>query len=151
MTTHEQIRQIFLRPQRGYGLDEAALLLGYSDEELLAAVAHGDIATEATGDIPRVPWEEVALAAAERWSQEIIETSLGEELTSVVPELVRLADLQVRVPRYGIIALGRIAQRDGTTVSEVVARQLLDLVVAESDMLERSVTGLSAATRWPLP
>lgn len=151
MTTHEQIRQIFLRPQHGYGLDEAALLLGYSDEELLAAVAHGDIATEATGDIPRVPWEEVALAAAERWSQEIIETSLGEELTSVVPELVRLADLQVRVPRYGIIALGRIAQRDGTTVSEVVARQLLDLVVAESDMLERSVTGLSAATRWPLP
>jgi hypothetical protein len=56
----------------------------------------------------------------------------------------------VRVPRFGVVVLGRLAQRQGTTVDEIVARQLLDLAVAESEVLERSVAGLDAAVRWPL-
>ncbi|HYM63013.1 MAG TPA: hypothetical protein VEZ11_19150 [Thermoanaerobaculia bacterium] len=57
-----------------------------------------------------------------------------------MPELVRLTDLQVRVPRFGVVALGRIAQRERTTVNKLVARQRLDLAVAESELLERSIS-----------
>lgn len=150
MTTHERIRRIFLHPAGAYSLSETAALLEYSHEQILAAVEQGDLSTVLHGDLPQIPWEEVALAAAERWSQETIEAALGDEVSSVVPELVRLTDLHVRVPRFGVLVLGRIAQRDGMTISDVLARQLLDLAVAESAALERSVSSLSAAVRWPL-
>lgn len=150
MTPQQSIRRLFLNPETSYGADECASLLACSHEEVIIAIAHGDLAVELAGTIPRVPWEEVALAAAERWPQDVIEEALGAEAASVIPELVRLTDLHVRVPRFGVLVLGRIAQREGTTVSQVVARQLLDLAAGESDTLERSISGLSAAMRWPL-
>ncbi len=150
MTTLERIRQIFLHPADAYSLSGAAAVLEYSHEQMVAAVEQGDLSTVRHGDLTRIPWEEVALAAAEQWSQETIEEALGTEVSAVVPELVRLTDLHVRVPRFGVIVLGRIAQRDGTTINDVLARQLLDLAVGESAALERSVSGLSAAVRWPL-
>lgn len=150
MTPQQSIRQLFLEPQASYGPDECASLLTCSHEEVITAIAQGDLAVQLAGTIPRIPWEEVALAAAERWPQDAIEDALGAEATAVVPELVRLTDLHVRVPRFGVLVLGRIAQREGTTVSQVVARQLLDLAAGESDGLERSIVGLSAAMRWPL-
>jgi hypothetical protein len=150
MTTHERVRQIFLRPQQAYGLTDAANLLEYSYEQIIAAVEQGDLSVESHGDIPRVPWEEVALAAAERWPQDLIEDALGSDAESVMPELVRLTDLHARVPRYGVIVLGRIAQREGTTVNQVLARQLLDLAVAEAEALETSISGLGPAMRWPV-
>jgi hypothetical protein len=67
------------------------------------------------------------------------------DAASVIPELVRLTDLHVRVPRFGVLALGRIAQREGTTVSEVIARQLLDLIAEQPEPLERSIAGLAGA------
>lgn len=67
-----------------------------------------------------------------------------------MPELVRLTDLHVRVPRYGLAVLARIAQREGTSVSEIVTRELLELATIESEELERSMRGLGAAIRWPL-
>jgi hypothetical protein len=150
MTTHERIRQIFLQPRNAYTIEEAATLLGYSHEELLAAISRGDLAIEGVGEIPRIEWEELALAAVERWPQEVIEDALGTDAPSALPELVRLTDLRVRVPRYGVIVLGRLAQRQGTTIDEIVTRQLLDLTVAESDVLAQSVAGLDAAVRWPM-
>jgi len=151
MTIHERIRQIFLQPRAGYSISEAAELLAYSHEEIVAAVGEGDLAIEQFGDIPRVPWEEVALAAVERWSQEVIETALEGDIESVMPELVRLTELRVRVPRFSVVVLGQVAQREGTTINEIMARQLLDLAVVEAETLDRSVSGLSAALRWPLP
>ena len=150
MTTHERIRQIFLQPKQSYRLAEAANLLEYSDEQMLTAVATGDISIESGDSLPRVPWEEIALAAAERWPQDVIEDALASDAAVTLPELVRLTDLHVRVPRFGVLVLGRIAQRDGTTVNAVVARQLLDLAVANADTLEQSISGIGAAIRWPL-
>jgi hypothetical protein len=140
MTPHHRIRRLFLEPQPTYGADECASLLECSHEEVITAIARGDLAVELPRTIPRVPWEEVAFAAAE----------LGVEAASVIPELVQLTDLHVRVPRFGVLALGRIAQREGTTVSEVIARQLLDLIAEQPEPLERSITGLASAMRWPL-
>lgn len=150
MTTHERIREIFLQPRDGYRIDEVAVLLGYSEDEILTAVSRGDLAIEAVGEIPRVEWEELALAAVERWPQELVEAALGDDARFVMPEMVRLTELRVRVPRYGVLVPGRLAQRHRTTINDIIARQLQDLTVAESDALENSIRGLSAAVRWPL-
>lgn len=150
MTPHDSIRALFLLPQQTYFLDEARHLLAYSEEELMGAVADGDLALDPSSAIPRLPWEELAHAAVERWSQEVIEAALGDDLGSVMPELARLTDLHVRVPRYSVAVLGRIAQREGTSVSEIVTRELLELATIESEELERSMRGLGAAIRWPL-
>jgi hypothetical protein len=55
------------------------------------------------------------LAAVERWPQDLIEAALGRELEEIMPELARLTDLRVRVPRFSVVALGRGARREGTT------------------------------------
>lgn len=149
MTTYERIRRIFLKPEQAYLVSDAARLLGYSDQEIIAAIEGGDMSLEPTRGLPSVPWEEVALAAAERWPQEVIEAALGDE-ASALPDLIRLTDLHVRVPLFGVFVLGRIAQRDGTTINAVVARQLVDLAVADAEVFEQSIPGIGAAIRWPL-
>ena len=151
MTTHERIRRIFLQPSVHYSLSEAANLLEYSHEQIVKAIEHGDLAVVGDGGrLPELPWQEVALAAVERWPQELIEAALGPEAEAVLPELVRLTELSVRVPRFSVVALGRVAQREGTTVDHIVSRQLLDLAVNEADILDRSIAGFSAAMRWPV-
>ena len=150
MTTHERIRRIFLFPKATYTLSEAAELLEYSEGEVLVAVERGDLEITREDGLPRLPWSELTLAAVERWPQELIEVSLGQELSAVMPELVRLTDLRVRVPRYGVVVATRVALRDGTTIDHVVSRQLLDLAVNESDEHGASVAGLASAIRWPL-
>jgi hypothetical protein len=77
MTTHERIRQIFLQPRAAYNIEEIATLLGYSHEEILAAISRGDLAIEGAGEIPRIEWEELALAAVERWPQEVTKMLWG--------------------------------------------------------------------------
>lgn len=150
MTTHERIRRIFLLPKATYTLSEAAELLEYSEREILTAVERGDLEIAREEALPRVPWSELTIAAVERWPQELIEASLGDELSRVMSELARLTELRVRVPRYGVVVAGRIALREGTTIDHIVSRQLLDLAVNESAENEASVAGLASAMRWPL-
>lgn len=150
MTTPEKIRRIFLQPQARYTISEAAALLEYSHEQITALIDSGDLSVEASETIARLPWEEVAFAAAERWPQELIETALGPDLDAVMPELARLTEIRLRVPQFSVLTLQRVAQREGTTLGHIAARQFIDLAAAEADTLERSVTGLTAALRWPL-
>jgi hypothetical protein len=150
MATKERIRRIFLQPQASYGIAEAAELLEFSHEQIIQGIEVGDLAVDAHGELARLPWEEVALAAVERWPQHLIEAALGNDLQGTIPELVRLTELRVRVPQFNVVALGRVAQREGTTIDHLVARQLLELAVNEADTLDRSITGFSAAMRWPL-
>lgn len=150
MTTQDRIRRIFLQPEATYSVSAAADLLEYSYEQVVASIEHGDLAVNHSGGIARVPWEEVALAASERWPQDLIEAALGGDVSEAMPELVRLTELLVRVPRFSVIAVARVAQRERTTIDHIVARQLLDFSVAESEALDRSVAGFSAAMRWPV-
>ena len=83
------------------------------------------------------------------WSQESIESALGADLAGAIPELLRLADLEVRIPRLEILALEHLADRDGTSVDAVLARELLDLVSANSEYLAIAIPGFIAAIRWP--
>ncbi len=66
-----------------------------------------------------------------------------------IPELLCLADLEVRIPRLEILAMERLADRDGKSVDAVLARELLDVVSAHSEYLATAIPGFTAALRWP--
>ncbi|MDQ3280250.1 MAG: hypothetical protein M3Q69_02425 [Acidobacteriota bacterium] len=51
------------------------------------------------------------------WSQEVVEEALGAELAQALPELLRLTELEVRIPRMKVVALERLAALDGETVA----------------------------------
>jgi hypothetical protein len=86
----------------------------------------------------------------EFWSQEVVEEALGADVAAVLPDLLRLAELEVRIPRMEVVALERIAAEEGKTVSAVLARELLDLVSANSAWLSQEVPGFAAALAWPM-
>jgi hypothetical protein len=94
-------------------------------------------------------WGELASFGMDFWPQESIESALGADLADAIPELLRLADLEVRIPRLEILALERLADRDGKSVDAVLARELLDVVSAHSEYMATAILGFTAGLRWP--
>jgi hypothetical protein len=79
-----------------------------------------------------------------------IAEALGADLANAIPELLRPADLEVRIPpRLKILALENLAKRDGNSVDAVLERELLDVVSAHSEYLAKAIPGFTAAFRWP--
>ena len=56
----------------------------------------------------------------------------------------------MRLPRLEVVALERLAARDGETVNAVLARELLDLVSVHAAWLSAEVPGFAAALAWPV-
>jgi hypothetical protein len=139
------IRNVFLQPKSTYTIAEAANLLGMDWREVRGWVEVGGARRCGYGRGLRVPWSELVSFGMDFWSQEVVEEALGAE----VPELLRLTDLEVRIPRIEVVALERVAARDGKSVGTVLARELLDFVSANSRWLEREVPGFLAALAWP--
>ena len=129
-----RIRDLFLNPRPTYSPVEAAEAVGMSFDDLWGTAALGELEADQNGD---VPWEELVSFAMDFWEQAEVEAALGAELANVLPELLQLDDLAVRIPRLEIAALERIAVRDGRSVDAVLARELRDLVSAESSWLCR--------------
>ena len=146
MTDH--IRALFLRPHPAYSIADAASVLGMDVREVQGWVEAGELEGVDTEDGLVLPWAEVVSFVMGFWSQEVIEEALGEDLATVIPELVRLARLEVRVPRFEIVALERVAGREGKSVDAVVARELLDLVSVHSPWLSGEVPGFGEALQW---
>jgi hypothetical protein len=94
-------------------------------------------------------WGELASFAMGFWEPEVFEATLGAEVAQALPELWRLAELEVRIPRLEIVALERLAAREGRSVDAVLARELLDVVSAQSHWLMDEIPGLAAALAWP--
>ena len=147
--TRENIRHLFLHPRPSYPLPVAAKLLGMGRRELRGWLESGEIEGEGTGDGVVIPWGELASFALEWWSQEVVEEALGAEIAQAIPELLRLAELEVRIPRMEVLALERVAARDGKSVDAVLARELLDLVSEHAEWLSREVAGFAEAFAWP--
>jgi hypothetical protein len=87
----------------------------------------------------------------ELWSQRVAEEALGADVAAAIPELLRLTGLEVRLPRLEVIALERVAAREGRAVDAVLASELLDFVSAHEEWLEQEVPGFAAALAWPEP
>jgi hypothetical protein len=141
-----RIRELFLHPRPSYSPVAAAEAVGMSVEEVWGANAVGELEADESGD---VPWAELVSFAMDFWDQAEVEAALGAELPNVLPDLLQLADLEVRIPRLEIVALERMAVRDGRSVDAVLARELRDLVSAESAWLVSEIPGFAAALSWP--
>lgn len=144
-----QIRRLFLQPHPTYPIVEAAALLGIDRHEMRAWLESGELEGVEKDEGLVLPWAELVSFGMDFWSQEVVEEALGADLADAIPELLRLTDLEVRIPRMEVVVLERLAALDGKTVSTVLARELRDLVSVHSDWLSRDVPGFAQALAWP--
>lgn len=149
MSGPAQIRRLFLEPKPSYSAPEAATLLGMTARELGGWVEAGELEGEQTTDGLALPWTELVSFAMGFWDQEDIEAALGDDLAVAIPELLRLVDLNVRIPKMEVVALERVGVREGKTVAAVLAKELLDFVSVHSEWLSRDVAGFAEALGWP--
>jgi len=143
------IRRLFLDPKDTYDVAEAAEILAMPLDDVRGWMEVGELEGVDTIDGVKLSWGELADFGLGFWSQETVEAALGTGLADAIPELLRLADLEVRIPRVEILALESLAERDGKSVDALLARELLDVVSAHSDYLATTITCFTAALRWP--
>lgn len=144
-----RIRSIFLHQRPHVTIAEATSLLGWSRGEMSEAIAAGEVEVMTTS-IGKWMWREELMAkAVEIWAPDVIEEALGADAERVLPEGVRLTDLHVRLPLYQVAMLEHFAERDRTSVSGVLARELESVANANVDEFSRSVLGFAAALAWP--
>ena len=151
MPSNADIRRLFLKPKPSYSLTEAARLFGMEAKELRGWVEAGEVEAIETERGLVLPWAEVVAFGMELWSQAAVEEALGADVAAAIPELLRLTELEVRLPRLEVMALERVAAREGRAVDAVLASELLDFVSAHADWLEHEVPGFAAALAWPDP
>jgi hypothetical protein len=147
------IRRLFLEPKESYSVRDAAEILGMPLPDVLGWMEVGELEGVDTPHGVMLSWGELASFGMDFWPQEAltkaIAAALGADLADAIPELLRLADLEVRIPRLEILALERLADRDGKSVDAVLACELLDVVSAHSEYLATAIPGFTAALRWP--
>ena len=149
MSNVETIRSLFLHPRPTYSVPEAAELLGTDVDDFRGWMDVGEIEGVKAAEGLVVPWGELVSFGMDFWSQEVVEAALGADVAEVLPELLRLTELEVRIPRMEVVALERLAALDGETVDAVLARELRDLVSVHAEWLSQEVPGFAAALAWP--
>src|SRR3954453_1938772 len=107
------IRELFLHPRAPYTAAQAAETIGMSLEDVDGWMEVGELeGIELRGDVV-LPWDELVSFAMGFWDQADIEAALGVELAEALPDLLLLSNLEVRIPRLEIVALEKLAARDG--------------------------------------
>ena len=149
MPTVSAIRSLFLSPRLTYPIADVAALLAIEEADVVRWIDAGELEGVETDEGVAVPWAELVSFGMDFWSQETVEEALGADAADVIPELVRLTDLEVRIPRLHVVTLERLAAVDGETVSAVLARELRDLVSVHAPWLGAEVPGFAAAFAWP--
>ncbi|HEY0141833.1 MAG TPA: hypothetical protein VGF48_13120 [Thermoanaerobaculia bacterium] len=148
-TTRDRIRHIFLSPRPTFALMPAAELLGMTFGELKREMESGAIVAVSTRLGQRVTREELVAAAMRMWEQSVIEEALGRDAAAVLPEAIRLVELRARVPRYQRDMLRYLAQQHGTSIDDVLTRELEDVACAHAEELAGAVPGFEMALVWP--
>jgi hypothetical protein len=141
-----RIRTIFLHPRPHVSIAEATVLLG---GEMSGAIRAGEVEVASTAAGKWIWRGELMAKAVELWVPEVIEEALGGDAAAVLPEGVRLVDLHLRLPRHQVAMLEYFAERERTTVSGVLARELDDVASAHADELSWAITGFADALAWP--
>jgi hypothetical protein len=145
----ERIRRIFLQVRPHVSIRQASDLLGWSWEEMKAAIAAGQVELTST---PLGKWfgrEELIAKGLEAWPLDVIEEALGDDAARVLPEALRTAELRVRLPRFQIDMLRYFARQEATTVSAIVSGELDHLANANLAELSANVPGFAEAVEWP--
>jgi hypothetical protein len=149
LSTRSRIRHIFLSPRPNVALMTASDLLGMPFRELKREVADGAIVAVSTGMGQRIPREEMFALAMRVWEQGVIEEALGDDAAAVLPEVMRLVELRARIPRYQRDMLRAMAEWEGTSVDDVLTRELEGVACTYSKELAAAVPDFPAAMRWP--
>jgi SNF2 family DNA or RNA helicase len=147
-TTRSDIRNIFLSRRQSCALMTASLLLGMTLKELKKEIEDGAIVAVSNRLGQRIPREELIAVAMQKWDQATIEEALGDDAAAVLPEAIRLVELQARIPRYQRDMLRWLARRDETTIDAVLSRELEDVACAHAEELATAVPGFEAALGW---
>lgn len=142
----ERIRAIFLHERPRVSLARATALLGSTRHEMSEAVRSGEIEVTKTSAGDRILREELWAKALEIWPLDAIEEALGPDADRVLPPSLRLTDLHARIPGYQFALLQHVAERDRTTVSHILIRELEDMASANAGELS-SVAGFDLAIR----
>jgi hypothetical protein len=143
------IRSLFLHLRPAYPIAEAAVLLGMTWRDVREWIESGELEGVDSDEGLVLPWAELVSFGMDFWSQEVVEEALGTGMADAIPELLRLTDLEVRIPRMEVVTLERLAAINGKSVSAVLARELRDLFSVHSEWLSREVPGFAAALAWP--
>ena len=149
MATSNAIRSLFLSPRPTYRIQDVAALLAIAEADVVGWIDAGEVEGVDTAEGLVVPWAELVSFGMDFWSQEVVEAALGIDAIDLIPELVRLTDLEVRIPRFQVVTLERLAAIDGETVSAVLVRELRDLASVHAPWLSAEVPGVGAAFAWP--
>ncbi len=108
------IRSLFLHPRPTYPIAEAAALLGMGWQDVRGWIESGELEGVDSDEGLVLPWAELVSFGMDFWSQEVVEEALGSEVADVIPELLRLTDLEVGIPRMEVVTLERLAAVDGS-------------------------------------
>lgn len=144
-----RIRHIFLHPRPHVSISQATDLLGWTHSQMKAAIDAGDVELMTT---PLAKWfrrEELMSKALETWPLDVIEDALGPDAERVLPQALRTAELRVRLPRHHIDMLHYYADRDQTTISGVLTRELDGMASADAEALSAAIPGFATALAWP--
>jgi hypothetical protein len=147
-TIRSDIRNIFLSNRQSCALMTASMLLGMTLKELKKEIEDGAIVAVSNRMGQRIAREELIAVAMQKWDQATIEEALGDDAAAVLPEAIRLVELQARIPKYQRDMLRWFARRDETTVNVVLTRELEDVACAHAEELSAAVPGFEAALAW---
>lgn len=145
----QRIRTIFLHQRTSVSIFDAAELLGWSQKEMEAAIASGEVEVVTTCSGKGIAWEEVVSKAQELWPADVIEDALGRAAASVLPPGLRTRRITARLPRYQADMLEYLATQLQTTVSHLLSQQLDDLASEHLDALSSALPDFVAAFAWP--
>lgn len=158
-THREAIRAIFLRRRSEYTTREAAQLLRMTLGDFLALIKNGTLDVQMRRKRrqlggPRhamVTWKELASAAMLRWTVMEIHDALGKDADRALPRLLHPVELKsVRLPRYQVELIERLARNEGVSVEEFIYTALLGVESKESHAeIERVLPGFTEAVQFP--
>jgi hypothetical protein len=144
-----RIRHIFLHDRPHVSISQATNLLGWTRSEMRRAIDAGEVELISTRLARWFPRPELWSKALETWSLDVIEDALGSDAATVLPDLLRTAELRVRLPRHQIAMLEYRAGQHQTTVSGALARELDAVASADAEELSALIPGFAAALAWP--
>ena len=78
----------------------------------------------------------------------VIEEALASDAAGVLPAALRSAELHASLPRYQVAMLEYLAEREGTTVNDVLVRELEDVASGRAEELAAAIPGFGAALEW---
>jgi hypothetical protein len=145
----QRIRTIFLHERLFVSIPDAARLLGWSREEMEAAIETHDVEAGTMCSGMGIEREEVIAKAREQWPAEVIEDALGRAAERVLPRGLRTRRITARLPRYQADMIEYLAGQQQTTVGHVLSRQLDDLASEHFEKLSSSIPDFAEAFRWP--